>query len=90
VKLLHVANIIVQSSSAHLDRVFDYLVPEELTCKATIGSRVIVPFGNRKIEGYIIGISSKTDIPIEKMKYIKELVDDEKIFDEKAIKLQAG
>ena len=38
-----------------LDREFDYRVPEALLAAVQLGSRVIVPFGPRKIQGYVVG-----------------------------------
>ncbi len=38
-----------------VDGTFSYLVPEALTDSASVGCRVLVPFGRRKVEGYIIG-----------------------------------
>jgi primosomal protein N' (replication factor Y) len=38
-----------------LDREFDYLVPESLQADITVGRRVVVPFGRRVIEGYVVG-----------------------------------
>ena len=41
----------------------------------TAGYRVLVPFGNRKIEGYIISIKSTTDCPEDKLKSIISVCD---------------
>ena len=38
-----------------VDGTFSYLVPQGLAGIATVGCRVIVPFGRRKVEGYILG-----------------------------------
>lgn len=54
-----IAKVIVDQRSRHVDRPFDYLVPDELAKKITIGSRVIVPFSasNKEVEGFCIGVS---------------------------------
>lgn len=41
---------------------FDYSIPKELIGKLKIGSRVLVPFGNQKAIGFLVGFSSKTSI----------------------------
>ena len=47
-----IAKIIVDHRSKNVDRIFDYLIPEELEDRLEIGSRVLVPFsaGNREVE----------------------------------------
>ena len=42
-----------------VDRVFDYLVPESLSGRVTVGSLVRVPFGHRKIRGVVVAVSSE-------------------------------
>ncbi len=61
--------------SSEVDRVFDYKIPTSLS-NLTVGYRVQVPFGNRKIEGYIVGIKDTTDCPTDKLKEIVGALDD--------------
>ena len=60
--------VIVDISNSEVDRVFDYSSEFDID----IGSRVKVPFGNRTIEGFVIGIKESTDI---KTKNIIEKLD---------------
>ncbi|MDD2735619.1 MAG: primosomal protein N' [Desulfuromonadaceae bacterium] len=46
----------------YLERTFHYLVPEVLREQALTGRRALVPFGNRKLTGYILGIASGSAI----------------------------
>jgi primosomal protein N' (replication factor Y) len=39
----------------HVETIFHYLVPEHLASLVRTGKRVLVPFGRRKLTGYIIG-----------------------------------
>ena len=80
-----IAEIIIQSNVKNLNRIFDYQIPNNLVQNVKIGSRVFVPFGNKKSleEGYVIGIK-------EKSKYeVKEIakVEDESILSDTQIKL---
>ena len=81
-----IARIIVNSASKHTDRFFDYLIPETLQDKVTIGTRVLVPFGNgnRQMEGYVIGISEHSQA-----KKLKSIISAEEmpVFDEKMLEL---
>ena len=57
---------------------FTYSVPETFGPRATAGKRVLVPFGNRKVTGYILGPcenGTQTDI-----KSILDVLDDEPLF----------
>ncbi len=51
---LPVARVAVDVSLPHLDRPFDYLVPEELSPEAVPGCRVRVRFAGRLIGGYLL------------------------------------
>ncbi len=50
--------VIVDVSNAEVDRVFDYSSDFDVE----VGSRVLVPFGKRTIEGFVVGTKEKTDI----------------------------
>lgn len=63
--------VIVDISNSQVDRVFDY-TGEGIS----VGSRVCVPFGNRLIEGFVVGQKETTDVPISKLKAIKRPLDD--------------
>lgn len=45
----------------HLDREFDYLVPESLSEQAVVGTRVRVRFAGRLVDGFLIGRVSESD-----------------------------
>ncbi len=75
-----VAEIIISSSVKTLNRIFDYEIPENLNVE--IGTRVFVPFGNKKVpeEGIVVGIKEKSEYKIKKILNVqKEKIDIEKI-----------
>ena len=49
-----IAEVIVDVLSSTVDKVFDYNIPHSLT--VVVGDRVLVPFGSRKIDGFVINI----------------------------------
>lgn len=57
------AEVIVDISNVEVDRIFDYCFYDDKYC---LGQRVIVPFGNRKIEGYIIAIKEDSEFQQDK------------------------
>ena len=63
---MQIAKVIVDIASSNVDKIFDYILDEPLS----VGYRVLVPFGNRKIEGYIISLTDKTDYDSAKLKHI--------------------
>ena len=62
-----VAEIILNSSVKKLNRIFDYEIPDRLNVK--IGSRVFVPFGNKKTpeEGIVIRIKEKSEYKVKEI-----------------------
>lgn len=69
------ANVIVDISQEKLDKIFQYRVPEELQAEIRPGTAVTIPFGNgnRRIQGYVIGLTEHSDYPPEKIKEIQEV-----------------
>lgn len=56
-----IAKVIVDVPAKQTDRAFDYLVPEALEDVIKPGVRVIVPFGPRKIQGFVVGFSDRSE-----------------------------
>ncbi len=69
-----IAEIILNSNSKQLNRVFDYQIPEDLVSKVKIGSRVLVPFSNRKEleEGFVVNIKETSDYQVKEIKQVDE------------------
>lgn len=68
-----IAEVIVDITNSELDRIFDY---DTGAFCVTAGSRVAVPFGNRQIEGIIVKLKERSDLPPNKIKSIVKLLDD--------------
>lgn len=64
---------------------FTYSIPVEFEEIAQVGVRVVVPFGKRIMTGFILDVSSETEIE-GKIKNIQDVLDDNPIFDKKSIK----
>ncbi|GAB4224264.1 MAG: primosomal protein N' [Gammaproteobacteria bacterium] len=61
-----------------LRRNFDYLLPPENT-NAAVGTRVLVPFGRRKMIGIIVSHKTSSTIDHDKLKSIHQLIDTQEI-----------
>lgn len=70
---MDVANVVVDVPVAQTNRMFDYRIPEYLQHAVFPGMRVIVPFGPRKIMGYVLQVTDHSDI--DKLKPIESIMD---------------
>lgn len=52
-----VADVLINITAKQLRQLFTYAVPDRLDVK--VGSRVIVPFGPRRVEGIVLDIHEK-------------------------------
>lgn len=69
-----IAEVILNSNSKQLNRVFDYQIPEDLVSKVKIGSRVLVPFSNRKEpeEGFVVNMKETSSYQVKDIKQVDE------------------
>ena len=67
-----IAKVIVDISNSETDKIFDYEIPSNLNVQK--GSRVIVPFGTQRIEGFCIDIAPTSDVPT--LKSIEGVLDE--------------
>ncbi|KOP82086.1 primosomal protein N' [Cytobacillus solani] len=56
-----IASVIVDVPAKQTDRPFDYVIPDHLVEVVKPGMRVIVPFGPRKIQGFVIAVKPESD-----------------------------
>lgn len=69
-----ICKVIVDISNGEVDRIFDYVVPDGL--EVNKGDRVLVPFGNKKLEGFCIDTADKSDYDEGKLKPIISRLDE--------------
>ena len=74
-----IAEIIINSNVKNLNKTFDYIIPVEFEEKIAIGSRTLVPFGNKKEleEGFVVGIKDTSEY-MSKLKIIAKV--EEKLY----------
>ena len=58
-----VAKVAVDIPLAHLDRPFDYLVPERMAADAEPGCRVRVRFSGKLVDGFVLDRMASSDHP---------------------------
>ncbi len=57
----HIARVCVDSPLTHLDRLFDYLIPDEFGDQVTVGCRVRVRFAGRLLDGYVLDVPASSE-----------------------------
>lgn len=70
---MSIARVVVDVPASQTDRIFDYLIPSHFEGSVDKGMRVIVPFGPRKIMGFVLEIVKSSDR--EKLKEIEDIMD---------------
>lgn len=57
-------SVIIEYSVKSLNKVFDYVIPNDLINSIKVGSKVIVPFASKEVEGFVLKIhnSKKEDL----------------------------
>ncbi len=83
--------MIVDISVEALDRTFQYRVPEEMKDRVSLGCRVKIPFGraDREISGFVIGLSDEAKWPVEKIKSLTAIDENEIPVEGQLLKLAA-
>ncbi len=80
-----IIGVLVELSNKNIDKVFDYSVPSNLEGYIKIGIRVEVPFGNQKLEGFVLEIKKETGA--SNLKEIIGIVDSEVVLNEELLML---
>lgn len=73
-----IARVALDQPLPHLDRLFDYEVPEQLAEQAVAGARVRVRFAGRKLDGWITELTSESQVaklaPLESVVSTEEIL----------------
>lgn len=67
------ARVVVDVPVADTDRPFDYGIPASLAPFVSVGSRVSVPFGPRKLQGFVVALADTSEV--EKTRDILDVLD---------------
>lgn len=80
------AKVIIEYGNKAVDREFTYIIPNEFKNKIEIGHRVLVPFNNKDIEGFVLGIVNEYNDSYE-LKEIKDICDEKPILNKEMLYL---
>lgn len=77
--------VLIETRVKSNDMTFTYHVPSNVEDNLLIGKRVLVPFSNRTVEGFVLGYDAKTDD--YEIKDIIKIIDDEPVLNDELINL---
>ena len=85
------ANFVEVALPVPLKRLFTYTVPQEVAAQPELGQRVRVPFGKRRLIGFVAAIHSELpadlDVDLKKLRPIIEFLDDEPLITPEILRL---
>ncbi|SET81041.1 replication restart DNA helicase PriA [Oceanobacillus limi] len=67
---MKIAKVIVDVQAKEINQTFDYLIPDKFMDILSVGMRVVVPFGPRKISGFVVGRVAESSF-----NQLKEIID---------------
>jgi primosomal protein N' (replication factor Y) (superfamily II helicase) len=65
-----------------LRRLFDYLPARDATFAPRPGARVRVPFGRQQLIGVVHSLADSSELPLEKLKPLLEVIDEQPVIDD--------
>ena len=81
-----VADVLVELTNKAVDQTFTYKIPSTFINDIKVGIRVLVPFGSRKLEGFVLKIREDYTSDYE-LKEIIDLVDNEPVLNMELLEL---
>lgn len=70
---MNIAKVIVDVPAASINQTFDYLIPDKFINIVEKGMRVMIPFGPRKITGFVVELTDESEF--DKLRSIIEVLD---------------
>ncbi|MFT4413511.1 primosomal protein N' [Fredinandcohnia humi] len=70
---MKIASIIVDVPAMQTDKTYDYIIPAKWSDVIVPGMRVVVPFGPRKVQGFVMSLSDEAEV--ERLKEIHSILD---------------
>ncbi|POG98672.1 primosomal protein N' [Fructilactobacillus lindneri] len=88
---MNVADVIVDVPTMQTNTPYSYLIPDDLKGRLETGMRVVVPFGNgnRKVEGFVVGIGNLAQDKTTTLKSISSIMDLSPVLNNELIKLSS-
>jgi primosomal protein N' (replication factor Y) (superfamily II helicase) len=81
-----VIGVLVELSAKTINKTFSYIVPKHLQPKIKLGIRVSVPFGTKKVEGFVLELDKQNNHTYE-LKEIIDVIDSEPVLTTELLEL---
>ena len=81
-----IVGVLVEISNKNVDKIFEYSVPVDLESKMVIGIRVLVPFGSRTLEGFVLEIKNEKTTSKE-LREVLDIVDADIVLNDELLSL---
>ncbi|HLS22841.1 MAG TPA: primosomal protein N' [Pseudogracilibacillus sp.] len=82
---MEVARVIVDVPTTNVNQTYDYLIPERFHGIVKRGMRVVIPFGRRKITGFVVELLE--DSKVENLKELHDVLDLEPVLTNELLQL---
>jgi primosomal protein N' (replication factor Y) (superfamily II helicase) len=69
---LRVARVVVEVEPLHLDRPFDYMIPDDLELR--VGQRVQVVFAGRMVRGLVVELADRSEVDVDRLLEIRRVL----------------
>ena len=79
-----IADVLVEVRARTIDQTFSYVIPSNLKDKIKVGIRVLVPFGSRNVEGFVLNIKNESSL---ELKSIADVIDNEPVLNKEMLDL---
>lgn len=86
-EVLMLVDVLVEIKAKQINQTFSYLLPPQLEEFVEIGSRVLVPFHNRNLEGFVLKKYPMKGQPEFPLKEVSQVVDNYPVLNEELLKL---
>lgn len=80
------ASVIIEYSVKSLNKVFDYMIPDDIVDFIRVGHKVMIPFASKEVEGFVLKIHNSKDSNLE-YKSIIRICDSDFYLNDELLKL---
>ncbi len=84
---MDIASVIVDVPTRQTDNAYDYVIPEKWGGIISPGMRVVVPFGPRKVQGFVVAMKDSSEVRLDKLKEIDSILDFEPVLTDELLEL---
>ena len=84
---MDIASVIVDVPTRQTNNAYDYVIPEKWGGIISPGMRVVVPFGPRKVQGFVVAMKDSSEVKLDKLKEIDSILDFEPVLTDELLEL---